>query len=72
MPELQHGESRDLTLLLTGGRMAVLRAPIEISDDDYKLITGQLEAMKAAFITMTARKPEPVAPTGATDERGEN
>ncbi len=54
MPELHHDESRDLTLLLTGGRMAVLRAPVEISDEDYNLITGQLKAMKSAFVTMAA------------------
>lgn len=60
MAELQE-TSRDLTILLTGGRMAILRAPVEISDEDYKLITGQLDAMKAAFITMAANAPEPPA-----------
>ncbi len=52
--------TRDLTLLLTGGRMAILRAPIEISMEDYAFIHRQLEAMREALITVTLE--------GATDD----
>ena len=50
------GESvavRDFTFPLIGGGMAVLRAPLPMSDENYTLIKTMLETMKKAIVTPT-------------------
>ena len=42
--------TRDLLLPLIGGSVAVLRAPIPMTEENYNHLTAMLEAMKKAIV----------------------
>ena len=41
---------RDLTIPLSGGRMAILRAPVTLTKADHKFLTDYLTLMRDALI----------------------
>jgi hypothetical protein len=51
MPALETPRSYDLTLPLGPGRCAILRIPQPLTEADYALMTGVLQAMKPGLIT---------------------
>lgn len=53
MPQLQ-SETRDHTIPLADGRMAILRAPVSFTDDDYRFLSTYLHLMKGALVDAEA------------------
>jgi hypothetical protein len=46
---------RELTIPLIGGGLAVLKAPLPLSDDNYALVTAFLQTMKPALVAPPSR-----------------
>ncbi len=52
-PSAPAAEARTLTIPITGGRIALLQTPGEVTENDFKFLQTYLTLMKDAIITGT-------------------
>lgn len=64
-PEGTKGHVQELTLPLLGGGMAILKAPVPMSEANFKQLSAVLNAMKAALVGETGS--ESLTPASRSD-----